>query len=87
MKRFVGGPRIIKRFDEDQTVVLGPEFNGKKRELIGTFTGKYKEGNALLDSLAPDLYAVLREILKSEAKPSTSLWEDAKALIHMIDTA
>lgn len=87
MEPFIPGPRMVRVFDEDQLMVLGPEFNGKQRHLIGTFTGEKKEGNALLDSLAPDLYGILKEILESEVEPPPSVWERARVLIDKIDNA
>jgi hypothetical protein len=87
MKPFVPGPRIVNDSFGDKFVVYGPEFDGKKRKLVGTFTGDYKEGNALLDSLAPDLYAILKEILESEVEPPPSVWERARVLIDKIDMA
>ncbi len=87
MKAFIPGPRRVKMFDEDQLMVQGPEFDGGKRELIGTFTGDYKDGNALLDSVAPDLFEVLKTIVKSEEPPSSDVWEYAKSLIAHIEDA
>lgn len=80
-----GTPRIIKPFDESQIVVYGPTFSGKQREMIGVFTGDNRAANALLDSLAPELYATLKEIVESEVEPSRSVWDKARMLIDKIE--
>lgn len=87
MKPFVESPREIKEFEEDQTVVLGPLQDDGERELVGLFTGEFKDGNALLDSLAPDLFAVLKEIVESKEPPPEATWKRAKGLIATIEEA
>jgi len=82
-----GVPRVTKAFDEAQMVVYGPPFSGKQREMIAVFTGDNRVANALLDSLAPELYEVLKEILESEVEPSMSVWNRAKALVDQLDKA
>jgi len=56
------GPRIVKRFDDAQIVVLGAENNNGRRDLVGTFTGPRREANARLDAAAADLLEMLRTI-------------------------
>lgn len=82
-----GTPRIMKAFDEAQMVVFGPPFSGKQREMVGVFTGDNRVMNALLDSLAPELYEILKEIVESEIEPPQSVWNRARALIEKLDQA
>ena len=55
------GPRHAKQFDGGRMIVLGPERDGGRQDLIGTFTGERRVANATLDAAAPDLLAACRD--------------------------
>jgi len=79
------GPRIVKRFDDAQIVVLGPLVDGR-RDLIGTFTGARRAVNATLDAAAPDLLEacmVARAALEAAVGNAAQL----DAAIEAIDAA
>ena len=65
MNEHTRGPRIVKQFDDAQTIVLGPDQGDGRRQLVGTFTGPNRLANATLDAAAPELLEACKGLIQS----------------------